>query len=264
MTWLLAYVACGVFVGFLAGLLGIGGGMTLVPILAALFAAQALAPDHSVHLALGTGMASAVFTSFSSVMAHHRLGSVDWALVLRLVPGVVTGTLAATLASGWLTQGQLAACYAATAGVGALQLLRRGPPAATRTLPSSPVLFAVMGTIGIVSGLLSAGGAFLTVPFMVWCGVPLRTAIGTGAALAWPISAVGSAGFVISGLATPDLPAGTLGFVLLPALVPLVIASILVAPYGARLMHRVPLPLLRRLFALMLLLLALKMAVTYL
>ena len=172
--------------------------------------------------------------------------------------------VAATLASGWLTQGQLAACYAATAGVGALQLLRRGPPAATRTLPSSPVLFAVMGTIGIVSGLLSAGGAFLTVPFMVWCGVPLRTAIGTGAALAWPISAVGSAGFVISGLATPDLPAGTLGFVLLPALVPLVIASILVAPYGARLMHRVPLPLLRRLFALMLLLLALKMAVTYL
>ena len=102
--WLIAYALTGAVVGFLAGLLGIGGGMTLVPVFSAMFQAQSLSVDHTVHLALATAMASVVFTSSSSVLAHHRLGSVDWSIVRRMAPGMVAGSLLSTLAAGWLSQ----------------------------------------------------------------------------------------------------------------------------------------------------------------
>ena len=104
MEWIAAYALAGTLIGFLAGLLGIGGGMTLVPVLAAMFSAQRLAPGHEVHLALGTAMASVMFTSSASVRTHHRLGGVDWAIVARMAPGMVAGSLGSTLASGWVPQ----------------------------------------------------------------------------------------------------------------------------------------------------------------
>ena len=263
MIWLAAYAAAGALVGFLAGLLGIGGGMTLVPILAALFTAQELGGEHTVHLALGTAMAQIMFTSSASVREHHRHGAVDWHIVARMAPGMVFGTLLATAASGWIAQRALALAFVVIVYAGAVQMLVGRKPSATRTLPGRVALFAVGVLIGIVCGLVSAGGAFLTVPFMLLCGVVMHTAIGTAAALGIPVAVIGTVGFVLSGWRAPSLPDHTLGFVLLPALAALVVTSILTAPIGARLAHRLPVVSLKRVFAALLVALATKMLVTY-
>lgn len=264
LTWMMAYFATGAFVGFLAGLLGIGGGMTLVPVLAAMFSAQQLAPDHTVHLALGTGMATIMFTSSASVHTHHRLGGVDWLLVRRMGPGMVSGALLATALSGWVPQRALALAFAAIVYAGATQLLLGRKPAAACTLPGTPALVVIGLLIGIVCGLVSAGGAFMTVPFMLFCGMAMTTAIGTGAALGVPVALVGTLGYVFSGQQVPHLPPLALGFVHGPALLGIVAGSVLTAPAGARAAHRLPVATLRRIFAGLLYVLATKMLWTYL
>jgi uncharacterized membrane protein YfcA len=259
MIWLISYLLAGAFVGYIAGLLGVGGGMTLVPVLSGLFAAQQLTPEHAVHLALGTGMASIMFTSSASVREHHRHGGVDWQIVRRLAPGMVIGALLSTFASGWIPQRTLALAFAAIVTVGAFQMLLGRKPAAGRTLPG-PVGLTLTGTaIGVVSGLVSAGGTFMTVPFMLWCGVPMRVAIGTAAAMGIPVAVIGTLGYVASGLRIDGLPAWSLGFVYLPALVVVVTASVMTAPFGARATHRLPVTTLRRVFAVLMFLLAARM-----
>ncbi|WBY03951.1 sulfite exporter TauE/SafE family protein [Ramlibacter tataouinensis] len=261
---MLIYFATGAFVGFLAGLLGIGGGMTLVPLLASMFTAQQLAPDHVVHIALGTGMSSIVFTSSASVRAHHRLGGVDWSLVRRMGPGMVIGTLLATALSGWVSQRALALAFTVIVYAGATQLLLGRKPSAARTLPGRTALMAIGLLFGVVCGLVSAGGAFLTVPFMLFCGVSMTTAIGTGAALGLPVALIGTLGYVFSGWQVPGLPPLALGFVYGPALLGIVAGSVLTAPIGARAAHRLPVATLRRIFACLLYALATKMLWSYL
>ncbi|MBL8361894.1 MAG: sulfite exporter TauE/SafE family protein [Rubrivivax sp.] len=261
--WLLAYAATGAFIGFLAGLLGIGGGMTLVPVLAAMFTAQQLAPGHTVHLALGTGMASILFTSTASVREHHRLGGVDWAIVQRLGPGMVAGTLMATALSGYVPQRALALAFAVIVCAGATQIWLGRKPSAARTLPGTPALVAVGLAIGVVCGVVAAGGAFLTVPFMLFCGVPMINAIGTGAALGLPVALIGTLGYVWSGSGVPGLPQLAVGFVHVPALLALVAGSVITAPLGARAAHRLPVATLKRVFAGLLYVLAAKMLFTY-
>ncbi|HYP72072.1 MAG TPA: sulfite exporter TauE/SafE family protein [Variovorax sp.] len=264
MTWIAIYFAVGAFIGFLAGLLGIGGGMTLVPVLAAMFTAQHFAPDHVVHLALGTGMASIMFTSSASVRAHHRLGGVDWSLVRRVGPAMVAGTLLSTALSAWIPQRALALAFSVIVYAGATQILLGRKPSAARTLPSTPALIAIGVAIGVVCGLVSAGGAFLTVPFMLFCGVSITTAIGTGAALGVPVAVMGTLGYVFSGWTVAGLPPLALGFVYGPALLGIVAGSVLTAPIGARTAHRLPVGILRRVFACLLYVLATKMLWTYL
>lgn len=261
--WFAMYVLAGAIVGVLAGMLGIGGGMTLVPVIAALFAMQQVAPDHIVHLALGTAMASIVFTSMSSVREHHKLGGVDSQMVWRIAPGMVLGSLLSALASGWLAQQHLAMAFAVIVYAGATQMLLNRKPRTSRPLPKLVPLFGVGLLIGIVCGLVSAGGAFLTVPFMLWCGVPLRTAIGTAAAIGIPVAIVGTAGYVVSGWHVEGLPTYSVGFVSLVALLGLVSGSVITAPIGARLAHRLPVQTLKRIFALLLYVLATKMVVSY-
>jgi uncharacterized membrane protein YfcA len=263
VIWLLAYACAGAIVGVLAGLLGIGGGMTLVPILAGLFSAQQFAPDHVVHLALATSMASIIFTSSASVREHRRLGGVDFGIVRRMAPGLVAGSLLATVASVWISQRWLALLFALIVYAGATQILLNRRPTATRTMPSTLPLFAVGSAIGIVCGLVSAGGAFLTVPFMLWCGVPMRTAIGTAAMIGIPVAVVGTVGYILSGWQVPHLPTPALGFIYLPALAALVGASVLTAPFGARLAHRLPVLVIRRIFACLLYVLATRMLIVY-
>src|SRR6266853_3498463 len=240
VIWFLAYAALGAFVGLLAGLLGIGGGMTLVPILAALFDAQALAPGHGVHLALGTAMASAVLTAGASVRAHHRRGAVDWRIAAQLVPGMVLGSLLSSVASGWIPQRHLALAFALIVYAGATQILLGRHAGSSAAMPGRIATLLVAVAIGVVCGLVSAGGAFLTVPWMLFRGVPMLTAIGTGAAIAVPVVFVGTIGYVITGWQAPGLPPLAFGFVYLPALFALVLASSLTASAGARLAHRLP------------------------
>jgi len=263
MIWLAAYAVSGALVGFLAGLLGIGGGMTLVPVLAALFLAQGLTPDHNVHLALGTAMASIIFTSSASVREHHKHLAVDWQVVRRMVPGMLFGALISTMASGWIPQRTLALAFAVIVYAGATQIFLGTKPGAHATMPGALPVFGVGAVIGIISGLVSAGGTFLTVPFMLFCGVRMHTAIGTGAAIGIPVAIVGTIGYIASGWRVAELPPWSLGFVFLPALALLVLGSVITAPMGARYAHKLPVPTLRRVFACLLYVLATKMVVTY-
>ena len=263
MIWLPAYAAVGAIVGFLAGLLGIGGGMTLVPILSALFVAQSLTPDHTVHLALGTAMASIVFTSSASVREHHRHAAVDWTIVKRMVPGMLLGALVSTFATGWISQRALALSFATIVFAGATQILIGRKPSAHAGIPHAAVVLAVATVIGVISGLVSAGGTFLTVPFMLYCGVRMHTAIGTGAAIGIPVAVIGTIGYILSGWRLDTLPPWSVGFVYLPALALLVTGSIVTAPMGARHAHKLPVNTLRRVFACLLYMLATKMVVTY-
>lgn len=263
MTWLLAYVATGAAVGWIAGLLGIGGGMTLVPILAALFAAQAIGGDHTVHLALATAMASAAFTSSASVREHHKHGAVDWSLVKRFVPGMATGSLLASFASGWVSQRALALAFAVIVFAAAINMMVGRKPKASHVWPGAMALFMLGAVIGAISGLVSAGGTFLLMPVMLYFGVAMHTAIGTGAAIGIPVTAIGTLGYIAAGWRTPGLPDPHLGFVYLPALAGLVLGSLVTAPMGARAAHRLPVATLKRVFALLMILLAARMAWRY-
>jgi uncharacterized membrane protein YfcA len=257
--WWLAYLAIGCVVGFAAGLLGIGGGIVMVPMLVFAFGAQDFSGAHVLHLALGTSMATIAFTSLSSVRAHHKLGSVDWPIALTLSPGIMAGSFTAALVAGLIATRPLAILFTVLMFYAATQMFFDLRPKTTRALPGKAGLFLSGAIIGGVASLLSAGGAFLSIPFLAWCGVPLRRAIGTAAAIGFPIALAGTAGYVLQGLRAPDLPPGSLGFVYAPALAMLVATSVLVAPLGARLAHRLPVKRLRVAFALFLYAMAIRM-----
>lgn len=254
--------ALGVAVGFLAGLLGIGGGMVLVPFLTFLLSRSGVDSSRAVTMAIATSGTTILFTSLSSLTAHHRHGAVRWGLVVRLAPGIVLGGLAAGAGVLALVQGRwLAIVFAAVNAVVSWRMLRGSQgEGARRTLPDTPALLGAGAGIGFVSGLLGAGGAFLSVPFMVWCGVPLRQAVGTSAALGFPIALAASSGYVIGGWNLPPALPGAFGFIYVPGVLAVALASVTFAPLGARAAHRMPVERLRRIFALLLMALAAYMA----
>jgi uncharacterized membrane protein YfcA len=259
MQWWLAYLAIGSVVGFFAGLLGIGGGMVMVPMLAWAFTAQGLAAEHIVHLALGTAMATIMFTSVSSMRAHHAHDAVDWKVARAMAPGILTGSFLAALAAGLIATRPLAVMFTLLVFYAATQILFDLRPKRSRELPGPTGVFAAGAGIGAISSLLAAGGAFMCIPFLAWCSVPLRRAIGTAAAVGLPIAVAGTAGYVLQGLRVAGLPPATLGYVYLPALALVVITSMLAAPLGARVAHRVPVKRLRIVFAMVLYALAARM-----
>ena len=252
MQWWLAYVGIGAAVGFLAGLLGIGGGAVMVPMLVFVFAAQGLPADHILHIALGTAMATIMFTSVSSMRAHHAHGAVDWSIARAMAPGILTGSFFAALLAGLIPTRPLAVIFTALVFYAATQILFDLRPKNTRELPGTAGLFGAGAAIGGVSSLLAAGGAFLCIPFLAWCNVTLRRAIGTAAAVGLPIAVAGTAGYMLQGFFVQGLPAASLGYVYLPALVLVAGASMLAAPWGARVAHRLPVKRLRMVFALLL------------
>ena len=259
MHWWLAYLAIGLAVGFFAGLLGIGGGAVLVPILALVFAAQDLPQEHILHIALGTTMATIMFTSISSMRAHHAHGAVDWGVAKAITPGILAGSFCAALVAGFIAKRPLAIMFTGLVFYAATQILFDLRPRQSRELPGAGGLFAAGAGIGAVSSLMAAGGAFLCIPFLAWCSVPLRRAIGTAAAIGLPIAIAGTLGYLVQGLRVEGLPRGSIGFVYLPAMVLVVATSMLSAPLGARVAHRVPVKRLRYIFALLLYALALRM-----
>ncbi len=250
-------LALGLGAGFLAGLLGIGGGMLLVPFLTLILAGRGVDPALAVKMAIATSMATILFTSLSSLRAHHAHGAVRWPLVRGIAPGVVLGGLAAGAGVFALLKGQaLAVVFAGFVGVSALQMLRNRKPSPHRQMPGWAGQAGVGGLIGLVSGLVGAGGAFMSVPFMVWCNVPMRHAVGTSAALGFPIALSATAGYVIGGWSLPPALPGAVGYLYLPALGVIAAASVLMAPLGARTAHRIQVQSLKRVFALMLMALA--------
>lgn len=255
----LLYLATGAVAGFVAGLLGVGGGLIIVPALIFIFGVLAFPPAHVVHLALGTSLASIVFTSLASLRAHHRHAAVRWPVVARIAPGIVAGTLAGSGLAAYLPGAPLKVLFVAFLFYVATQMLLEFRPRPERDLPGAGGMFAAGGVIGVISALVGIGGGTLSVPFLTWCNVRLHEAIGTSAAIGLPIALAGSAGYIATGLATAELPPLSAGFVHLPALAGLVAASVLTAPLGARVAHALPVARLKKVFALFLYALAVRM-----
>jgi uncharacterized membrane protein YfcA len=255
-AYIIALLLLGAFTGFAAGLLGIGGGMMMVPFLTLLFTWRGYPLDHIVHMAIATSLATILFTSLSSVRAHHQRGAVLWPVVWLLAPGILVGSLLGAQVAGRLPTFWLSVVFATFVGFSALQMLLDRKPKPTRELPKGFGMFAVGGGIGVVSSLVGAGGGFISVPFMVWSNVKIHNAVATSAALGFPIAAAGTIGYVIAGHGEATLPEGTLGFVYLPALIAIAAASVLTAPLGARAAHALDTRPLKRVFAILLFLLA--------
>jgi uncharacterized membrane protein YfcA len=212
-------------------------------------------------LALGTAMATIMFTSISSMRAHHAHGAVDWAIARAISPGILLGSFCAALLAGLISTRPLTMMFAGLVFYAATQILFDLRPKESRDLPGTAGLFGAGAVIGGVSSLLAAGGAFLCIPFLAWCSVPLRRAIGTAAAVGLPIAMAGTLGYVIQGLRVPGLPTPSFGYVYLPALALIVATSMLAAPFGARVAHRLPVKRLRIVFALLLYAMATRMLV---
>lgn len=240
----------GVFTGFLAGLLGIGGGMLMVPFITVIMTQQGVAADLAVKMAIATSMATIVFTSVSSVRAHHRRGAVRWDIVKGLAPGIVLGAALASLGVFALLSGKwLAFLFAGFVAFSGTQMLLDRKPAPSRTLPGPAGRWAAGGAIGFLSGLVGAGGGFVSVPFMTWCNVVIHQAVATSAALGFPIALANALGYVLAGASLTSLPSGSLGYIYLPALVTISVASVLMAPVGVKAAHALPVKPLKRLFA---------------
>ncbi|MDR0275006.1 MAG: sulfite exporter TauE/SafE family protein [Burkholderiaceae bacterium] len=240
----------GLAAGFLAGLLGIGGGMIMVPFISTILAARQVAPDLAVKMAIATSMATILFTSVSSVRAHHKKGAVRWRVVGLLAPGIVLGALAASLGVFALLKGAtLALVFAAFVFFSATQMLRGGKPAAARQLPGRAGLLGAGGVIGFLSGLVGAGGGFISVPFLLWCNVPIHAAVATSAGLGFPIALANVAGYAVSGLKAGGLPPYSFGYVWLPGLLVIASCSVMMAPMGVKAAHGLQVDKLKRVFA---------------
>lgn len=261
MTIWLTYGGIGALAGILAGLLGVGGGLIIVPLLALAFTFQGLPTEHVQHLALGTSLATILFTAASSSAAHHRHGAVHWVAVARIATGILAGTFSGTWVAARLSSHSLRGFFVVFLLVVAVQMLLDMRPKPSRQLPGRAGMFGAGAGIGLISSLVGIGGGTMSVPFLIWCNLPMRTAIGTSAAIGFPIALAGAAGYLVNGWHAPALPAGCLGFVYLPALVGVAAASVLTAPLGARLAHRLPVKPLKRGFAVFLLAVAVRMAV---
>jgi uncharacterized membrane protein YfcA len=249
--------ALGLSTGFLAGLLGIGGGMLMVPFITFILSSRAVSDDLAVKMAIATSMATIVFTSISSVRAHHKRGAVRWDLVKGLAPGIVIGGATASLGVFAVLKGSsLALFFALFVSFSATQMFLDKKPKPTRQVPAIAGLTGAGGVIGFLSGLVGAGGGFVSVPFMTWCNVAIHNAIATSAALGLPIALVNVAGYAISGQNLPSLPAYSFGYIWLPALVVIASCSVLTAPLGAQVAHRLPVKRLKRVFACILYVLA--------
>ena len=244
-----AYALLGLFAGAMAGLLGVGGGLIIVPLLAALFNNQGFATQHLMQLAVGTSLATIVFTSLSSAWAHHRRRAVSWPVMRQLSMGIVIGGWLGGVLAVWLGGLLLAALFGLFELLVAAQMAFGRPPSAHRTRPGRLRNLVSGVLIGAVSTLFGIGGGTLTVPYLVWHNIDMRHAVGTSAACGIPIALVGTLGFAAVGWGREDLPAASSGYVYWPAVLAVSVTSILGAPVGAWLAHRLPRQRLKRLFA---------------
>ena len=260
MEWIALYLALGLLTGFVAGLLGVGGGLLMVPVLTWAFLQQGFTATYNIHLALGTSMATIVLTAISSLRAHHGHGAVDWGVVKRITPGIVLGTLAGALVAAHLSDRGLKLFFTLFLFYAATQILFGFKPKPTRGLPGWPGMTAAGGVIGLVSSWVGIGGGTLTTPFLTWCNVRMQAAIGTSSAVGLPIALAGALGYVVSGQTAQGLPAWSAGFVYLPAFAAIVATSWLTAPLGARCTHTWPVARLKRVFAGLLYVLGVRMA----
>lgn len=248
----IAYLGVGAVAGVMAGLLGIGGGLVIVPVLVFLFRHQGMDESIVMHLAIGSSLATIVVTSIGSIRAHHGRGAVNWAVVKSLTPGIVAGALIGALVADMLDTLWLQRIFGFFVISVAIQLLSAKPVIEHRDLPSGSGMFAAGGVIGGISSLVGIGGGSLTVPFLVWHRVPMVGAVGTSSACGLPIAIAGALGFFVTGFGHSALPPGATGYLYWPAIFGIVVTSFFLTSVGAMLAHRLPVKTLKRVFALFL------------
>lgn len=260
LQWVVYYLILGLFVGYFSGLLGIGGGLIMVPVLSFLFETQRLPAHNILHLALGTSMATILFTSIPSTWQHHAHKAVNWDALKFITPGILLGTLLGALIVGYVATFYLTIFFILFVYFAATQMLVGFKPDPSRDYPTRTEVTVAGMVIGSISSIVSIGGGVLSVPYLVWHKQPLRNAIATSAALGFPIAFGGTLGYIATGYFRGlDLPAHSLGYVYLPALLWLVVGTMVTAPMGARATHRMPVDRLRQIFALVLFVLATRM-----
>ncbi|WP_430457326.1 sulfite exporter TauE/SafE family protein [Rheinheimera sp.] len=259
-----AFLILGAVVGFVAGLLGVGGGAIMVPVLTSLFVTLNFLPEHLLHMALATSMASIILTSIASARTHQKHQAVLWPVVRLMSAGIVLGTFGATFIASMLPTLPLAIFFSCFMAYVALQLLLNIKPKPSRGLPGALGMTATGVGIGGISALVAIGGGSLTVPFLTWCNVRVQQAIGTSAAIGLPIALSGSIGYAVAGWEQVGLPPFSLGYIYLPAVLLISAVSFFTAPLGASLAHQLPVATLKKIFALLLLGLSAKMLHTIL
>lgn len=237
-TIVAALLATGVAAGFLAGLLGVGGGIIVVPVLFHLFGVMGVSPDIAMHLAVGTSLATIIPTSVASARSHQRNGAVDESLLRVIGPAVIAGVLIGTVIAAFVSGQTLTGIFAIVAFLVALNMAFGKPEwRISKELPGK-VGTGVMGVvIGIFSSMMGIGGGTLSVPFLTLFGHPVHRAVGTAAAIGFLIAVPGTLGFVASGWTQADLPPFAVGYVHLLGFALIVPTSVLMAPIGAKVAH---------------------------
>lgn len=263
MDWWWAYLAVGVFVGFFSGLLAIGGGALMVPLLAFIFDAKGFPAPYVVHLALGTCVAAMLFTAASSARSHHRHKAVNRGVLARMVPGILVGTLAGAALASLLDARLLSIAFTTLIFYVAALMLVDVKAHPERELPGAARVSLVSGAIGLFSSLTATGGSVMLVAYLIRRNLSMHEAIGTASAVSWSLALFGTLGYLAAGALEPGLPEWSIGYVYLPALALIVTTSMLMAPVGAALAHRTPARTLKRLFAVVLFALAVGMLLRF-
>ena len=256
---ILILLSMGGLAGMLAGLLGIGGGVIIVPVLALVFAHQGVHTDVIMHVAIGTSLGTIVITSLSSIRAHQRRGGIDWRVFRTITPGIIVGGMLGAVIARQLGGDTLRVTFAVFMLLVAAQMALGNAAPPHRTLPGTAGMLVAGGLIGTVSTLMGVGGGSMSVPFLTWCNMQVRKAVATSAAIGLPIAVTGALSYMVSGWDSAHLPPWSIGFINVPAFIGIVVASTLFAPLGAALAHRIPPLLLKRLFAAFLLVLGIRM-----
>lgn len=249
----------GALAGALAGLLGIGGGIVIVPVLALVFQGQGVPGAVLMHVAIGTSLGTIVFTSLSSIRAHHQHRAVHWQAFRSITPGILVGAMLGAVIADFLPGETLRIAFAVFMLMVALQMVLGGAAKAHRQLPAAPGMLLAGTVIGTIAALMGVGGGSMSVPFLTWCNIHIRNAVATSAAIGLPVALAGAAGFIVTGWNEAGRPAWSLGYINGPAFIGIVGASTLFAPLGARLAHRLPPRVLKSLFALFLAVLGVRM-----
>lgn len=245
--------------GFAAGLLGIGGGAILVPGLYYIFKLFDY-PEYAMHIAVGTSLLTIVFTGTSSAYAHYKKGAVDPSLLKGFLPGVLIGVGAGVLLADIFSSNVLKAVFACSQIVlGAMLFLKRGDVIFLKALPKQPWLSSASAANSCLATLMGVGGGVQNVAFMTLCNVSIHKAIATAAAIGPFIAFFGAVGFLWIGLSVDNLPLFNIGYLNMVAFVCIISTSVLTAPLGARFAHSLPVPVLKRYFAVFMLLVASKM-----
>ncbi|UCH54056.1 MAG: sulfite exporter TauE/SafE family protein [Pseudomonadota bacterium] len=243
-------VVMGGLAGVMAGLLGIGGGALIVPVLAIVFEAQGVERGVIMQSALGTSLATIAFTAISATLAHHRRGAVEWRIVALIAPGIVLGAWLGAYVAAISTMRVLQIMFVIFLFALAAHMARGRIASRPHGKLPGPVGMGAVGiVIGVASALFGIGGGALSVPFMTWCSIPVKRAIATSSGIGLVIALGGSIGFIVAGWEASGRPPWSIGYVVLPAMAGIVVASMAAAPFGARLAHRLSDVTLRRIFA---------------